>query len=235
MPRVVITGMGAVTPVGNDVETFVASLTAGKVGFNPITHFDATETGVTLAGELTDFDPLQRLKKRDLRRMDGFSQYAMYATGEAMEQAGINDDNTDSERLGVIYGSGIGGLTTIQEQVIKMHDKGPDRVSPMFVPTAISNMASGNIAIHYNAQNICTTIVTACASGTNAIGEAFRQIKDGRADVMITGGAEASINEIGIAGFAALSTLSKLRIPKRHPGHLTLLVTALSWVKVPER
>lgn len=215
MPRVVITGMGAVTPVGNDVETFVASLTAGKVGFNPITHFDATETGVTLAGELTDFDPLQRLKKRDLRRMDGFSQYAMYATGEAMEQAGINDDNTDSERLGVIYGSGIGGLTTIQEQVIKMHDKGPDRVSPMFVPTAISNMASGNIAIHYNAQNICTTIVTACASGTNAIGEAFRQIKDGRADVMITGGAEASINEIGIAGFAALSTLSKATDPEK--------------------
>ncbi|KRL76424.1 3-oxoacyl-ACP synthase [Secundilactobacillus paracollinoides DSM 15502 = JCM 11969] len=210
-----ITGMGAVTPVGNDVETFVASLTAGKVGFNPITHFDATETGVTLAGELTDFDPLQRLKKRDLRRMDGFSQYAMYATGEAMEQAGINDDNTDSERLGVIYGSGIGGLTTIQEQVIKMHDKGPDRVSPMFVPTAISNMASGNIAIHYNAQNICTTIVTACASGTNAIGEAFRQIKDGRADVMITGGAEASINEIGIAGFAALSTLSKATDPEK--------------------
>ncbi len=215
MPRVVITGMGAVTPVGNDVESFVSSLTAGKVGFNPITHFDATETGVTLAGELTDFDPLQRLKKRDLRRMDGFSQYAMYATGEAMEQAGINDDNTDSERLGVIYGSGIGGLTTIQEQVIKMHDKGADRVSPMFVPTAISNMASGNIAIRYNAQNICTTIVTACASGTNAIGEAFRQIKDGRADVMITGGAEASINEIGIAGFAALSTLSKATDPEK--------------------
>lgn len=215
MPRVVITGMGAVTPVGNDVESFVSSLTAGKVGFNPITHFDATETGVTLAGELTDFDPLQRLKKRDLRRMDGFSQYAMYATGEAMEQAGINEDNTDSERLGVIYGSGIGGLTTIQEQVIKMHDKGADRVSPMFVPTAISNMASGNIAIRYDAQNICTTIVTACASGTNAIGEAFRQIKDGRADVMITGGAEASINEIGIAGFAALSTLSKATDPER--------------------
>lgn len=215
MPRVVITGMGAVTPVGNDVESFVSSLTAGKVGFNPITHFDATETGVTLAGELTDFDPLQRLKKRDLRRMDGFSQYAMYATGEAMEQAGINEDNTDSERLGVIYGSGIGGLTTIQEQVIKMHDKGADRVSPMFVPTAISNMASGNIAIRYNAQNICTTIVTACASGTNAIGEAFRQIKDGRADVMITGGAEASINEIGIAGFAALSTLSKATDPEK--------------------
>ncbi|KRM77384.1 3-oxoacyl-ACP synthase [Secundilactobacillus collinoides DSM 20515 = JCM 1123] len=210
-----ITGMGAVTPVGNDVESFVSSLTAGKVGFNPITHFDATETGVTLAGELTDFDPLQRLKKRDLRRMDGFSQYAMYATGEAMEQAGINEDNTDSERLGVIYGSGIGGLTTIQEQVIKMHDKGADRVSPMFVPTAISNMASGNIAIRYNAQNICTTIVTACASGTNAIGEAFRQIKDGRADVMITGGAEASINEIGIAGFAALSTLSKATDPEK--------------------
>lgn len=215
MPRVVITGMGALTPIGNDVHEFQAGLAASKVGFNPISHFDASETGVTLAGEVTDFEPLTWLGKKDLRRMDTFSQYAVYATAEAIEQAGITEDNTEAEQLGVIYGSGIGGLTTIQEQVTKMNEKGPKRVSPMFVPTSISNMASGNIAIRYHAKNICTTIVTACASGTNAIGEAFRQIKEGRAQVMITGGSEASINEIGIAGFAALSTLSTATDPAK--------------------
>lgn len=215
MTRVVITGMGALTPIGNSVAEFEAGLADGKVGFNLISHFDAEETGIALAGELSDFDPLQRLGKKDLRRMDDFSQYAMYATSEAIEQAGIDETNTDPEDMGVIYGSGIGGLTTIQEQVIKMVEKGPQRVSPMFVPTAISNMASGNMAIRYNAKNICTTIVTACASGTNAIGEAFRQIKEGRAQVMLTGGSEASINEIGIAGFAALSTLSTATDPKK--------------------
>ncbi|GAX06898.1 3-oxoacyl-ACP synthase 2 [Secundilactobacillus pentosiphilus] len=215
MTRVVITGMGALTPIGNSVPEFEAGLQASKVGFQPITHFDASETGITLAGELHDFDPLKRLGKRDLRRMDAFSQYAMYAASEAVEQAGIDESNTAPETMGVIYGSGIGGLTTIQEQVIKMHEKGPQRVSPMFVPTSISNMASGNMAIRYHAKNICTTIVTACASGTNAIGEAFRQIKEGRAQVMLTGGSEASVNEIGIAGFAALSTLSKATDPKK--------------------
>lgn len=215
MTRVVITGMGALTPIGNSVPEFEAGLQASKVGFQPITHFDASETGITLAGELHDFDPLKRLGKKDLRRMDAFSQYAMYAASEAVEQAGIDESNTTPETMGVIYGSGIGGLTTIQEQVIKMHEKGPQRVSPMFVPTSISNMASGNMAIRYHAKNICTTIVTACASGTNAIGEAFRQIKEGRAQVMLTGGSEASVNEIGIAGFAALSTLSKATDPKK--------------------
>lgn len=215
MTRVVITGMGALTPIGNSVPEFEAGLQASKVGFQPITHFDASETGITLAGELHDFDPLKRLGKKDLRRMDAFSQYAMYAASEAVEQAGIDESNTTPETVGVIYGSGIGGLTTIQEQVIKMHEKGPQRVSPMFVPTSISNMASGNMAIRYHAKNICTTIVTACASGTNAIGEAFRQIKEGRAQVMLTGGSEASVNEIGIAGFAALSTLSKATDPKK--------------------
>ena len=127
--------------------------------------------------------------------------------------AGINEENTAPEDLGVIYGSGIGGLTTIQEQVIKMHDKGPKRVSPMFVPMAIANMAAGNIAIRFNAQNICTSIVTACATGTNSIGEAYRQIKEGRAQVMIAGGSEASVNEIGIAGFAALTALSTTTDP----------------------
>lgn len=215
MPRVVVTGMGALTPIGNDVASFRKGLLQQQVGFEPITYFDSTPTGVTLAGQLDDFDPLQHLTKKDTRRMDPYTQYAVYAADEAMAQAQITTSNTDSERFGVILGSGIGGLTTIQNQVIKMHDKGADRVSPLFVPTAISNMAAGNLAMRYQAHGICTTIVTACASGTNAIGEAFRQVKDGHCDVMITGGAEAAINEIGIAGFAALSTLSTATDPTR--------------------
>lgn len=215
MPRVVVTGMGALTPIGNDVASFRKGLLQQQVGFEPITYFDSTPTGVTLAGQLDDFDPLQHLTKKDTRRMDPYTQYAVYAADEAMAQAQITTSNTDSERFGVVLGSGIGGLTTIQNQVIKMHDKGADRVSPLFVPTAISNMAAGNLAMRYQAHGICTTIVTACASGTNAIGEAFRQVKDGHCDVMITGGAEAAINEIGIAGFAALSTLSTATDPTR--------------------
>lgn len=215
MPRVVVTGMGALTPIGNDVASFRKGLLQQQVGFEPITYFDSTPTGVTLAGQLDDFDPLQHLTKKDTKRMDPYTQYAVYAADEAMAQAKITTSNTDSERFGVILGSGIGGLTTIQNQVIKMHDKGADRVSPLFVPTAISNMAAGNLAMRYQAHGICTTIVTACASGTNAIGEAFRQVKDGHCDVMITGGAEAAINEIGIAGFAALSTLSTATDPTR--------------------
>src|SRR5699024_7898118 len=204
MTRVVITGMGAVTPLGNDAKTFSKNVLAGKLGIDEITKFDATETGVHVAGEVKDFDVKERVGKKSGRRMDLFSQYAVHSALEAAEQAGINEDNTDPYELGVIYGSGIGGLTTIQEQVIKMHDKGPQRVSPMFVPTSIVNMAAGNISMRLGAKNISTSIVTACSSGTNAIGEAYRQIKEGRAQVMITGGSEASVNEIGIAGFAAL-------------------------------
>lgn len=215
MTRVVITGMGAVTPLGNDVQTFTENAFAGKVGIAPITKFDATETGITVAGEVKDFDPAEKIGKKAAKRMDLFSQYAVHSAIEAVEQAGINEENTRSEDLGVIYGSGIGGLTTIQNQIIKMHDKGPQRVSPMFVPTAIANMTAGNIAIRFHAQNICTAIVTACATGTNSIGEAYRQIKEGRAQAMICGGAEASVNEIGIAGFAALNALTKETDPKK--------------------
>ncbi|MDF7639534.1 beta-ketoacyl-ACP synthase II [Lactobacillus sp. ESL0791] len=215
MTRVVVTGMGALTPIGNDVAEFAAGLNSQKVGFAPISYFDAAATGVTLAGQLKDFSPLKYLTKKDPRRMDVFTQYAMYATQQAVNQAGINDENTASERFGVIWGSGIGGLTTIQQQVIKWHEKGLDRVSPMFIPTSIANMAAGNISIRFHAQAISTTIVTACASSTNSIGEAFRQIKDGYADVMIAGGSEAAINESGISGFAALSTLSKATDPAK--------------------
>ncbi|MCP0886004.1 beta-ketoacyl-ACP synthase II [Ligilactobacillus sp. WILCCON 0076] len=215
MTKVVITGMGALTPIGNDAPTFIANLMTGKLGIAPITKFDATETGITVAGEVKDFDPKQRVGKKAARRMDLFSQYAVHTALEAVEQAGITKENVDPYEMGVIIGSGIGGLTTIQEQVIKMHDKGPQRVSPMFVPTSIANMAAGNVALTVGAKNICTAIVTACASGTNAIGEAYRQIKEGRAQVMLAGGAEASVNEIGIAGFAALTALSKQTDPTK--------------------
>ena len=213
MTRVVVTGMGAVTPIGNDVATFTQNAYQGKIGIGKITKFDAAETGITVAGEVKNFDPNELVGKKQAKRMDLFSQYAVHTAIQAMTQAGINEQNTASEDLGVIYGSGIGGLTTIQNQIIKMHDKGPQRVSPMFVPTAIANMAAGNIAIKFHAQNICSAIVTACETGTNSIGEAYRQIKEKRAQVMICGGSEASVNEIGIAGFAALNALSKKTDP----------------------
>lgn len=215
MTRVVITGMGAITPIGNDVTEYCDNLFQGKSGIAPITKFDATETGVTNAGEVKDFDATLRVGKKAAKRMDLFSQYAVDSALQAVKQAQITSENTASKDLGVIFSSGIGGLTTIQEQVIKMHEKGPKRVSPMFVPTAIVNMAAGNIALRIGAKNICTSIVTACASGTNAIGEAYRQIKEGRAKVMVAGGAEASVNEIGIAGFAALTALSTQIDPKK--------------------
>lgn len=215
MNTVVITGMGAIAPNGNGLQNFVNNSLDGKVGIKPITKFDAEATGITVAGEVDDFDPTAVVGKKAARRMDLYSQYAVQTASEALTMAGITEENTQPTDMGVIYGSGIGGLTTIQEQVIKMHDKGPRRVSPMFVPMAISNMAAGNIAIRFNAQNICTSITTACATGTNAIGEAFRQIREGRAQVMIAGGAEASVNEIGIAGFAALNALSTSTDPQK--------------------
>ena len=213
MTRVVITGMGAIAPNGNGLNNFVNNTLAGKVGIKKITKFDAEPTGIAVAGEVDDFDPKAVVGKKAARRMDLYSQYAVQTAIEALEMAGINEENTKPEDLGVIYGSGIGGLTTIQEQIIKMHDKGPKRVSPMFVPMAIANMAAGNIAIRANAQNICTSIVTACATGTNSIGEAYRQIKEGRAQAMIAGGSEASVNEIGISGFASLNALSTTTDP----------------------
>lgn len=213
MTRVVITGMGVVAPNGNGLRAFVENTLAGKIGIKKISKFDAEPTGIAVAGEVDDFDPRAVVGKKAARRMDLYSQYAVQTAVEALEMAGINEENTKPTDLGVIDGSGIGGLTTIQEQIIKMHDKGPKRVSPMFVPMAIANMAAGNIAIRANAQNICTSIVTACATGTNSIGEAYRQIKEGRAQAMIAGGAEASVNEIGISGFAALNALSTTTDP----------------------
>lgn len=208
MTRVVVTGLGAVTPVGNTANDFLDGIFNSQVGIAPITKFDATETGVTVAGEVKNFDPAARIGKRESRKMDLFSQYAVHATGEALENAGLADGVDNPDRFGVIMGNGIGGLTTIEEQVIKMHDKGPQRVSPMFVPNAIPNMVSGNVSMRYGAKGINYTLSTACASATNAIGEAFWRIQSGKYDVMVTGGSEATVNEIGISGFAALTALS---------------------------
>lgn len=204
MQRVVITGMGAIAPNGNGVENFVQNTLAGKVGIKPITKFDASETGISVAGEIDDYDENDYVGKREARRLDLYSQYAIQVANEAMEMAGIDEKNTAPEDLGVIFGSGIGGLTTIQEQVIRMHDKGPKRVSPLFIPMVIANMAAGNISIRFNAKNISTSI-----------GEAYRRIKEGDAQVIITGGSEATINETAIAGFAALTALSTSTDPDR--------------------
>lgn len=216
MSRVVITGLGAVTPLGNDTETFLNGIFNEEIGIKPITKFDASETGITVAGQVDGFDPAQRVGKRDARKLDLFSQYAIDAADQALENAGLkaperSENPTtvkDPTRFGVILGNGIGGLTTIQEQVIKMHDKGPQRVSPLFVPESIPNMVSGNVSLRFGAKGVNYTVVTACASATNAIGEAFWRVQSGKADVMLTGGSEATVNEIGIAGFAALTALS---------------------------
>lgn len=208
MTRVVVTGIGAVTPLGNTTNEFLDGIFSSTVGIVPITKFDASETGVYVAGEVKNFDPAERVGKRESRKMDLFSQYAVHAAGEALENAGLADGVDNPDRFGVIMGNGIGGLTTIEEQVIKMHDKGPQRVSPLFVPNAIPNMVSGNVSMRYKAKGINYTLSTACASATNAIGEAFWRIQSGKYDVMLTGGAEATVNEMGISGFAALTALS---------------------------
>lgn len=213
--RVVITGMGAVTPLGNTVDEFWDGLKAGKNGIAPITKFDATETGITVAGELKDFDATNYMPRKISKRMDEFSRYGVAAAVQAVEESGIDREKTDMNRFGVIVGSGIGGLNAMQEQIIKMNTKGPQRVAPLFVPMAIGNMAAGNISIAIGTKGINTSIVTACASGNNSIGEAYRNIKHGYSDVILAGGAEGTINEIGISGFAALTALSTSTDPDR--------------------
>ncbi|MDR1521421.1 MAG: beta-ketoacyl-ACP synthase II [Streptococcaceae bacterium] len=215
MNRVVITGYGVTSPIGNTPEDFWKSLHDGKIGLDLITKFDANETGISIAGEIKDFPFDKYFQKKDGKRMDLFSLYGIYATLEAVEMAHLKKETLDVQRFGVIVGSGIGGLKTIQEQVIRMHDKGMNRVVPLFIPMAISNMAAGNIALRLGAKGICTSITTACASATNAIGEAFRNIKFGYSDVIIAGGVESSICPIGISGFAALKALSKETDPNR--------------------
>ncbi len=215
MRRVVVTGLGAVTPIGNNVADMWKSVTEGVCGIAPITHYDTTDRKVTLAGEVKNFEPEQFIDKREVRKMDKFTQFAMVAAKEAVEDSGLNLEETDLTRCGVIVSSGIGGLGTIQDECIKGHEKGFDRVSPYFIPMGISNMAAGQIAIAYGFKGMSSCVVTACAGGTNAIGDGFRHIRDGYGDVMLCGGAEASINPFGIGGFTSLKALCQATDPKR--------------------
>ena len=212
MRRVVITGMGCVTPIGNDVPTFWESLKTGKCGIGPITHFDTTDYKVKVAAEVKDFDPLQYMEKSDLRKYDVFCWYAMAAATQAVEESGIKD-TLPPERIGTYFGSGIGGMKTFAEEQGVLMEKGPRRVSPFFVPGMIINMAGGLIAIKYNFQGASIPIVTACATGNNAIGEAYRAVKHGYLDAVLTGGAEAAILPIGVAGFSNMKALSTTEDP----------------------
>lgn len=213
--RVVITGMGAITPVGNDVNTFWNSIKNGKCGIGPIKGFNAEDFKAKLAAEVKDFNPEDYIDRKEAKRMDRFCQLALAAAKEAVSNSNVNLEEIDKDRFGVILGCGVGGIGTIEEQVTKLNEKGPNRVSPMLIPMIISNMAAGNIAIAYGAQGICTTIVTACASSNNAIGEAFEKISNNHADIIISGGTEASVTPISVAGFISLTALSKSTDPER--------------------
>ena len=209
MRRVVITGMGAVTPVGNNVNDMWEAVKAGKCGIGKITHFDTENSAVKLAGEVKDFDAESIADKAELRKMDDFTIYALAAADEAVKDSGIDFDKEDTLRCGVILSSGIGGLTTIQRECLRGENKGYDRVSPHFVPMSITNMAAGHVAIRFGLHGMCTSVVTACASGTNAVGDALRQIRDGYQDVIVCGGAESCITDFGIGGFTSMHALSK--------------------------
>ncbi|UFJ61010.1 beta-ketoacyl-ACP synthase II [Brevibacillus sedimenti] len=206
--RVVITGVGVISPVGNDAKTFWNSLLEGKSGIGRITAFDASDYPTQIAGEVKDFNPEAYLDKREIRRTDRFVQFALAATKMAMEDAKLEITAENAERVGVYIGSGIGGLTTWEEQHLVLLEKGPRRVSPFFIPMMIANMASGAVSIQYGAKGPTSSAITACATGTNAIGDAFRLIQHGHADAMITGGAEATIRPMAFAGFCSAKAMS---------------------------
>lgn len=214
MRRVVVTGLGTVSPIGNNVEDFWNSIVNNQSGIAPIQGFDASETGVTVAAEVKGFNAKEVLGRKDSQRMDKFSQYGVAASVEAVEMSGY-DISANPHKVGVIVSSGIGGLHAIQDGIEKMLDKGPKRVHPLFVPLTIGNMAAGNISMKLGARGTSLDIVTACASATNAIGEAFLKIQYGMLDACVAGGAESTINEIGIAGFAALTALSTNEDPAK--------------------
>ncbi|MFU2205800.1 beta-ketoacyl-ACP synthase II [Streptococcus pluranimalium] len=213
--RVVITGYGVTSPIGNTPQEFWKSLESGTIGIKPITKFDTSDIPVHNAGEIQDFPFDKYFVRKDKNRMDMYSLYAIYATLEALENADLDMDTVDRDRVGVIVSSGIGGLQEMQEQIIRMHEKGIKRIQPMFIPKALSNMGAGNIALRIGANGVCKSITTACASANDAIGEAFREIKFGLQDVVLAGGSESTINEIGIGGFNALTALSTTEDPKR--------------------
>ena len=206
--RVVVTGLGAVTPIGNTVEEFWSGIKEGKVGIGEITKFDTTEYKVKIAAEVKDFQAKDRMDFKAARRMEPFSQYAVAAAKEAFEDAGLDMSKEDPFRVGVIVGSGIGSLQAVEKEYEKIRTKGPGRVNPLLVPMMISNMAAGNISIQLGLKGKCTNVVTACASGTNCIGDAFRAIQYGDLDVCVAGGTESCICPTGIAGFTALTALS---------------------------
>lgn len=206
--RVVVTGMGVISPLGNTVLEFWESLCKGKSGIDTITRFDITDFPTKFAGCVDNFDPEDYMDKKDARRMDRYTHYAMAATRMAMQEANFDMKQIDKERLGVVLGTGVGGIETMEEQKEKLISRGPGRISPFFVPMMISNMAAGQIAIAIEAKGVNTTVVTACASATNAIGEAYRMIKDDRADVIVAGGSEAAVTPLALAGFCAMRALS---------------------------
>ena len=209
MKRVVVTGMGAITPIGNSVEEFWKSIKENKIGIDNITKFDTTDYQVKLAAEVKDFVARDRMEFKAAKRMSAFSQYAVCATKEAVGQSGLDLEKEDPYRVGVSIGSGIGGMKDMEEEEKRLLEKGPDRVKPLLVPMMITNMAAGNVAIAFGAKGKCINVVTACATGTHSIGEAYRSIQCGEADVIIAGGTESSITPLGVAGFTSLTALTK--------------------------
>ena len=213
--RVVVTGMGAITPIGNDVDSFWNGLKNNQVGIGPITYFDTADFKCKLAAQVKDFSAKDYMDPKAARRMELFSQYAVAAAKQALDQAGIDMEKEDPYRVGVSVGSGIGSLQAVERDCRKLFEKGPSRVNPLLVPLMISNMAAGNVAIQFGLKGKCINVVTACATGTHSIGEAFRSIQYGEADVMVAGGTEASITPIGVAGFTALTALNTTDDPAR--------------------
>ncbi len=208
MRRVVVTGMGAVTPIGNNVESFWDGIKSGKCGIDTVTHFDASGFKTQIAGEVKDFDPTEYIEKKEARKMDRYTQLAVVAASEAVADSGIDMEKEDPWKVGVITGSGIGGINTLEEQHNALLEKGPGRVSPFFIPMMIGNMGAAQIAIKFNAKGINENIVTACASSTNAIGDALRHIQHGHNDVIIAGGAEAAVSPLSFAGFCSMKAMS---------------------------
>lgn len=206
--RVVVTGIGVISPVGTGKDEYFKSLKEGKSGVDNITRFDTEGFDTKIAAEVKNFDPSEYIDKKECRRMDRFTQFAVAASKMAMEDSGLRVESIDSNRFGVCIGSGIGGMETMETQYNILREKGPGRVSPFMIPMMISNIAAGNISIALNAKGPNTTVVTACASSTNAIGEAFRTIQRGDADIMVTGGTEASITPLSLAGFCSMKALS---------------------------
>lgn len=213
--RVVVTGIGVISPIGSDRESFWKNIQAGTCGIKMIESFDTEAFKVKVAGEVKDFDPTVFIKKKEAKRMDRFTQFAIGASKLAVQDANLTIDETNSERIGVYMGSGIGGLITIEENTDKLHNKGVDRVSPFFIPMSISNMAAGNVSIELGVKGSCLTYNTACASSASAIGEALKELRYGTHDIIIAGGTEASISALGIGGFQAMTALCESHDPMR--------------------